>query len=33
MRLATPRWWYVRHNAPGGIARFVLTPVSWIWVR
>ncbi|MDQ0466923.1 tetraacyldisaccharide 4'-kinase [Caulobacter ginsengisoli] len=31
MKLATPRWWYVRDRAPGGVARFVLTPISWIW--
>lgn len=31
MKLATPRWWYVRNGGPGGIARAVLTPLSWIW--
>jgi tetraacyldisaccharide 4'-kinase len=31
VKLATPRWWYVRHGAPGSVARFVLTPISWIW--
>ncbi|MBI1408220.1 MAG: tetraacyldisaccharide 4'-kinase [Caulobacter sp.] len=31
MKLATPRWWYVRDGAPGVVARMLLTPVSWIW--
>jgi tetraacyldisaccharide 4'-kinase len=35
MKLATPRWWYVRHDAQrsGGMPtiRALLTPVSWIW--
>lgn len=31
MKLATPRWWYVRDNPPGAVTRFVLTPISWIW--
>lgn len=31
MKLSTPRWWYVRDKAPGTVARFVLTPISWIW--
>lgn len=31
MKLSTPRWWYVRDKAPGTVARFVLTPLSWIW--
>ena len=35
MKLATPRWWYVR-DVParrGGmpVSRAVLTPISWIW--
>ncbi|MBS0409377.1 MAG: tetraacyldisaccharide 4'-kinase [Proteobacteria bacterium] len=31
MRLSTPRWWYVRDNAPMRVTRLVLTPLSWIW--
>jgi tetraacyldisaccharide 4'-kinase len=31
MKLSTPRWWYVRHDAPGRVTRMVLTPISWIW--
>jgi tetraacyldisaccharide 4'-kinase len=35
MKLATPRWWYVRDLPArrGGmpVSRVVLTPVSWIW--
>jgi tetraacyldisaccharide 4'-kinase len=31
MRLATPRWWYVRDGAPMRVTRMVLTPLSWIW--
>lgn len=31
MRLATPRWWYVREDAPMRVTRLVATPVSWIW--
>lgn len=35
MKLATPRWWYVRHDQQraGGMPtiRLLLTPVSWIW--
>ncbi|MDG2519983.1 tetraacyldisaccharide 4'-kinase [Caulobacter segnis] len=31
MKLATPRWWYVRESAPAPITRALLTPVSWIW--
>ncbi|HEX3367760.1 tetraacyldisaccharide 4'-kinase [Phenylobacterium sp.] len=35
MKLSTPRWWYVRHDAQrsGGMPtiRALLTPVSWIW--
>jgi tetraacyldisaccharide 4'-kinase len=31
MRLSTPRWWYVRRNAPMPLTRALLTPVSWIW--
>ncbi|HWA62645.1 MAG TPA: tetraacyldisaccharide 4'-kinase, partial [Caulobacteraceae bacterium] len=33
MKLATPRWWYVRHGAPAPITRALLRPVSWIWAR
>lgn len=31
MKLSTPRWWYVRGRSPGGVARMLLTPLSWIW--
>jgi tetraacyldisaccharide 4'-kinase len=31
MKLATPRWWYVRTGGPGPISRALLTPLSWIW--
>jgi tetraacyldisaccharide 4'-kinase len=31
MRLATPRWWYVRSGAPAPITRALLRPASWIW--
>lgn len=31
MKLSTPRWWYVRENAPRRVTRMVLTPLSWIW--
>ena len=34
MKLATPRWWYVREPARRGgmpVTRSLLTPVSWIW--
>jgi len=31
MKLATPRWWYVRDGAPGRVSRLLLTPLSWIW--
>ena len=31
MKLATPRSWYVRQQAPGAVTRLVLTPLSWIW--
>lgn len=31
MKLNTPRWWYVRENAPGRVRRTVLKPVSWLW--
>ena len=31
MRLGTPRWWYVRHGAPGAVTRLLLRPLSWIW--
>ena len=29
--LKTPRWWYVRANAPGRVRRTLLRPVSWVW--
>jgi tetraacyldisaccharide 4'-kinase len=31
MKLATPRWWYVREGAPMALTRGLLKPVSWIW--
>jgi len=31
MKLATPRWWYVRSGAPARVSRLLLTPLSWIW--
>ncbi len=31
MKLSTPRWWYVKADAPRRVTRMVLTPVSWIW--
>lgn len=31
MKLSTPRWWYVRRDAPMKVTRLVLTPLSWIW--
>ena len=31
MKLATPRWWYVRDRAPGFVTRVALRPLSWIW--
>jgi tetraacyldisaccharide 4'-kinase len=30
MRLATPRWWYVR-RPPAPVLRALLTPASWAW--
>ncbi|OYX35469.1 MAG: tetraacyldisaccharide 4'-kinase [Caulobacterales bacterium 32-69-10] len=31
MKLATPRWWYVRDRIPAPMTRMLLTPLSWIW--
>ncbi len=31
MKLATPRWWYVREGAPAPLARALLRPASWVW--
>ncbi|MGC1305304.1 MAG: tetraacyldisaccharide 4'-kinase, partial [Caulobacteraceae bacterium] len=31
MKLATPRWWYMREDAPAPIARLLLKPVAWGW--
>jgi len=31
MKLATPRWWYLREGRSMPITRAALTPVSWIW--
>ena len=31
MKLATPRWWYVRERRTAMLTRMLLTPLSWIW--
>lgn len=31
MKLATPRWWYVRDKPPMPVTRALLTPLSWAW--
>ena len=31
MKLATPRWWYVRDRPPAPMTRALLTPLSWVW--
>jgi tetraacyldisaccharide 4'-kinase len=31
VKLATPRWWYVRDGAPARVSRLLLTPLSWVW--
>jgi tetraacyldisaccharide 4'-kinase len=31
MKLATPRWWYVRSGAPMPVSRGLLRPLSWLW--
>jgi tetraacyldisaccharide 4'-kinase len=31
MKLATPRWWYVRSGGPAPITRALLRPASWAW--
>ena len=31
MRLATPRWWYVRGGRAPSVSRLLLTPVAWAW--
>jgi tetraacyldisaccharide 4'-kinase len=31
MRLATPRWWYLRQGAPAPLTRALLRPIAWIW--
>jgi tetraacyldisaccharide 4'-kinase len=31
VKLATPRWWYVRRGAPAPVTRLLLRPISWIW--
>jgi tetraacyldisaccharide 4'-kinase len=31
MKLATPRWWYVREGGPGRVRRTLLKPASWVW--
>lgn len=31
MKLATPRWWYVRGGAPAPVSRALLRPLSWVW--
>jgi tetraacyldisaccharide 4'-kinase len=31
MRLATPRWWYVRDGAPAPLTRALLRAPAWVW--
>ena len=31
MKLATPRWWYLRERRRFGATRALLTPISWVW--
>jgi len=31
VKLATPRWWYVRDGAPAPLTRALLRPLSWAW--
>ncbi|MFI4935543.1 MAG: tetraacyldisaccharide 4'-kinase [Caulobacterales bacterium] len=31
MKLATPRWWYVRTGGPMRLTRTLMKPASWIW--
>lgn len=31
MKLATPRWWYVREGAPAPLTRALLRPAGWLW--
>ncbi len=31
MKLATPRWWYVRSGAPAPVLRLLLRPLGWVW--
>lgn len=31
MKLATPRWWYVRAGAPAPVLRLLLRPLGWLW--
>ena len=31
MRLATPRWWYVKSGAPAPLTRALLRPAAWAW--
>ena len=31
MKLATPRWWYMRRGASAPVLRTLLLPASWIW--
>lgn len=31
MKLATPRWWYVREGAPAPVLRALLRPLAWGW--
>ncbi len=31
MRLATPRWWYVRDKRAAPLSRALLRPLAWIW--
>jgi tetraacyldisaccharide 4'-kinase len=31
VKLATPRWWYLREARIAPVTRLLLTPLSWIW--
>mgnify|MGYP002779469381 CR=1 FL=1 len=31
MKLATPRWWYVRDNRAAPARRALLAPIAWLW--
>ena len=31
MKLATPRWWYMRDRGPAPVSRALLRPIGWLW--